>query len=93
MAHDLDPPVQFREFLNVWDVKLNPQTQHWAVAGPLAALELRQAAASTFLQQIARDDDGHRFFQIVGDMEADDFEGGKLTLEHLSNDHSAWVGA
>jgi len=93
LARDLDPPVQFRESLNVWEVRLNPQTEHWAICTPLAAAELRPVASFTFLKQTHRDDEGHRYFQIVGDQEADDLDGEKLTLARLAYDHTAWVGA
>jgi len=74
-------------------VGLNLQTRHWAIASPLVATTLRQAAPFTFLKEAYRDADGHRFLQVVGDGEADDFQGDKLTLEHLANDHLAWLGA
>jgi serine/threonine protein kinase len=93
LARDLDPPVEFRESLNGWEVKINPQTEHWAICSPVAASELRQVAAFTFLKQVCQDDEGHRFFQVVGDLEADNFGGEKLTLAHLVFDRSAWVGA
>ena len=93
VARDLDPPVEFRELLNVWEVKCNPQTEHWAIAGPRAASALRTVAPFTFLKEIHRDPLGHRFFQIVGDIEADDFKDAKLTLDLLANNHSAWLGA
>lgn len=89
---DMDPPVELAAQLNVWDVRLNPQTGHWAIYAPLAALRLRSVAAFTFLREIARDEEGHRFFQVVGDTEADAFEGTELTLAHLADDHSAWIG-
>ena len=91
VARDLDPPVEFSEPLNVWDVKFNSQTEHWAISGPLAASKLRAVAPFTFVKETYRDDSGHRFFQIVGDFEADDFEDGKLTLDHLADDHAAWL--
>lgn len=93
MARDLDPPVTFREPMNVWDVRQNPQTAHWAVSTSLAASELWQVAEFTFVKEFCRDEAGHRFFQIVGDLEADFIEGEKLTLRHLATDHAAWVGA
>ncbi|HYV26482.1 MAG TPA: hypothetical protein VFA77_03050 [Candidatus Eisenbacteria bacterium] len=93
VARDLNPPVEFSAGLNVWDVRVNPQTAHWAVSSRLAAAQLRDVAAFTSLKEVYRDPDGHRFFQIVGDLEADNFETGKLTLEHLAHEHAAWLGA
>src|SRR5262249_29851520 len=93
VARDLEPPIQVRERWNVWEVRLNPQSQHWAIAGPVAAVELREVAVFTFLKEVGRDDFGHRFYQIVGVLEADDCEGGKLSLDRLANDRSSWVGA
>ena len=92
-ARDLDLPVEFCETLNSWEVRLSPRTEHWAVCTTRAASELRGVAEFTFLKEICRDEEGHRFFQIVGDLEADNFESGKLTLAHLADDRSAWVGA
>ncbi len=93
MALDLDPPVTFRQPLNVWDVRLNPQSSHWAVSTSLAASELWQVAEFTFVKELSRDEEGHRFFEIVGDLEADFFEGQKLTLRQLATDHTAWLGS
>ena len=91
VARDLDPPVEFSEPLNVWEVKFNPQTEHWAISSPLAASKLQAVAPFTFVKEVYRDNSGHRFFQIVGDFEADAFEDGKLTLDRLAHDHAAWL--
>ncbi|MBI4662243.1 MAG: hypothetical protein HY735_25775 [Verrucomicrobia bacterium] len=93
VARDLDPPVEFLETLNSWEVRRKPGTEHWAVYSPRAASELRAVAEFTFLKEVCRDEEGHRFFQIVGDLEADNIESGKLTLAHLANERSAWIGA
>ncbi|MBI3417115.1 MAG: hypothetical protein HY043_17630 [Verrucomicrobia bacterium] len=93
MAPDLDPPVAFHEPLNRWEVRFNPQTEHWAINVRLAALKLRSIAPFTFLKEIFRDNEGHRFFQFAGDSDADDLDGHKLTLENLANDPAAWLGA
>jgi hypothetical protein len=45
-----------------------------------------------FLKQADSDEQGHRYFHIVDDLEADDFQEGKMTLWHLRNDHFAWLG-
>jgi serine/threonine protein kinase len=93
MARDLDPPVEFPHPLNVWDTRLNPQSGHWAISAPLAASELRAVAAFTFLKAMAQDLAGHRFYQVVGDIEADTVQDERLTLERLASDHTAWLGA
>lgn len=93
MAGDFDPPVEFFEILSSWEVRLNPATEHWAICSTRAAAELRGVGEFTFLKEVCRDEEGHRFFQVVGDLESDNFEDGKLTLAHLVDDHSAWVGA
>jgi serine/threonine protein kinase len=92
LAHDLYPPVEFRQPLNAWEVRLDPQVEHWAISCPLAASELREISRFTFLRESGRDDQGHRFFQIVGDSEADDRQDEKLNLAHLATDRSTWVG-
>lgn len=93
MARDLDPPVELPRPLNVWDTRLNPQSGHWAIAAPLAATELRAVAHFTFLKAMAQDLAGHRFYQVVGDMEADLINDERLTLARLAGDHTAWLGA
>ena len=50
-------------------------------------------ALFTFVRQSHLDPYGHRFFEIVSDVEADDFQDAKLTLWHLQDDHLAWFGA
>ena len=93
MARDLDPPVEFHEPLNRWEVRFNTQTEHWAINARLVALNLRQVAPFTFLKEIFRDEEGQRFYQFAGDSDADDFGGSKLTLENLANEPTAWLGA
>ena len=36
---------------------------------------------------------GHRFLEIVSDLDADDFQDGKLTLANVHDDHLAWLGS
>lgn len=91
-ARDLDPPVECDGALNSWEVRLNPESGHWAIYSPLAAAFLRAVAPFTFLKEVARDEQDHRFFQIVGDLEADGVDDGRLTLAHLANDPAAWIG-
>ena len=90
---DLERPTEFIRRLNTWDTKLDQQSGHWAVAAPTAYSQLSDSALFTFLKQSGRDPYGHRFFEIVPDLEADDFQDAKLTLWHLQDDHQAWLGS
>jgi len=90
---DLERPVDFVERLNCWEVRLNRSTGHWAIALPAASSRLPDSGQLIFLKQSHCDEQGHRHFHIVGDLEADDFQDGKLTLGQLQNDHFAWLGA
>ena len=89
---DLERPVQFVERLNTWQVRLNPNAGHWAIGVPVAFMQLLNNAQFTSLKRTHTDEQGHRYFQIVSDREADGFEDGKLTIGHLKNDHFAWIG-
>src|SRR5688572_11964570 len=90
---DLERSTEFVHRLNTWDAKLNRETGHWAVAAPLAYSQLSDNALFTFVKEASRDPYGHRFFEVVPDMEADDFQDAKLTLWHLQDDHNAWLGS
>ena len=90
---DLERSVEFVNGLNTWEARLNPTTGHWAVAMPVAWGQLLDSAQFTCLKQTYSDEHGHRYFHIVGDLEADAFEDDKLTLWHLKQDHFAWLGA
>jgi len=79
--------------LSEWQARLDQETGHWAIAVPVACAQLLEDARFTFLKQGYSDEIGHRFFQIVGDVEADAFQDGKLTLWDLRNDHFAWLGS
>ncbi len=90
---DLEVSVEFVSDLNTWDVSWNEKTEHWTIAAPTACLQLLENAQFTFLKQTDRDAQGRRFFNVVGDLEADTFQDeGKLHLWHLRNDHFAWLG-
>ncbi len=88
---DLQRPVGFVEQLSAWEARLDRESGHWAIAVPVACAQLMEDARFTFLKQAYSDEQGHRYFQIVGDFEADGFQDGKLTLWHLRNDHFAWT--
>jgi hypothetical protein len=90
---DLERSTEFVRRLNTWDAKLNRETGHWAVAAPLAYSQLSDNALFTFVKEASRDPYGHRFFEVVTDLEADDFQDSKLTLWHLQDDHNAWLGS
>lgn len=90
---DLERSTEFVHRLNTWDTKLDQQSGHWAVAAPMAYSHLSDSALFTFLKQSGRDPYGHRFFEIVPDLEADDYQDAKLTLWHLQDDHQAWLGS
>src|SRR5438094_1218014 len=90
---DLQRSVGFVEQLSAWEARLDRETGHWAIAVPVAFAQLLADARFTFLKQVSSDEQGHRFFQIVGDVEADDFDDDKLTVWHLRNDHFAWLGS
>jgi hypothetical protein len=77
--------------LNAWEVSLNPKTGHWAIALPVATGLLADNAQFTFLKEEHRDPQGHRYYAIASDLEADDYEGGKLACWHLKDDHFAWI--
>jgi serine/threonine protein kinase len=90
---DLERSTEFVHHLNTWDTKLDEETGHWAVAAPTAYSHLSDNALFTFLKEAGRDPYGHRFFEIVSDLEADDYQDAKLTLWHLQDDHQAWLGS
>lgn len=90
---DMDHPEDFIFQLNAWDVRINPDTGQWALCAPMAVTQLGDNAPFTFLTLTHCEETGHRFYHVVGDLEADDYEGGKLTALHLQEDHFAWIGA
>jgi serine/threonine protein kinase len=89
---DLERPVEFVSHLNAWQVRLSPNTGCWAVAVPVAFMQLLNSAQFTSLREAYRDEQGQRFYQIVSDLEADSCDEGKLTLWQVRNDHCAWLG-
>jgi serine/threonine protein kinase len=89
---DMERPIEFVQHLNSWDARFNPQTTHWNLASPLVYAQISDSALFTFLKQVHADPYGHRYYLIVGDLEADDYQDTKLTLGHLRDDHYAWLG-
>jgi hypothetical protein len=93
MARDLEPPVEFRETFNTWELRFDTLTNCWAISTRrLANAEFRHIAPFTFLKQISSDTDGHRFYEIVGDLEADVYLEERLTLDRMAIDPMAWLG-
>jgi hypothetical protein len=82
--------LEFLELLPP-DATIASAVQHGSGEG-LARVVLLESAQFTFLKRTDRDEQGHRFFNVVSDLEADAFqEEGKLSLWHLRNDHFAWL--
>ncbi len=84
-------PLGFLDRLNTWDTRCDPAAGHWSLAAPIAAAQLGEEAECAFVREVGRDAAGHRQFHLCGDLEADDFLSGKLTLWHLREDHLAWM--
>jgi serine/threonine protein kinase len=90
---DLEHSVDFVQDLNAWQVKPHPVTGAWAISAVVAGTQSAADAPFVFLSESFRTSDGHRFFHVVSDLEADDMGDNKLCLGHLQDDHSAWIGA
>jgi serine/threonine protein kinase len=90
---DMEHGMTFLERLNSWDVRLNQANGHWAISAPVIYAQLADSALFTFVKETGRDPFGHRFYEIVSDLEADDFQDGKLTLANIHDDHMAWLGS
>jgi len=88
---DLELTVGFVERLNTWEVRRDQTTGHWGIGAPAACGQLADPAQVAFLRLGYGDAYGHRYYQVVGDLEADDFEDSKLVLWHLRNDPCAWL--
>jgi serine/threonine protein kinase len=86
------PPLHFRSPLNVWEVRYEPESGHWAISSTIAAWCLRKIAHFVFLRETHGDLAGNRFFQICIDSEADLLEGEPLTLKQLADVRWAWIG-
>lgn len=88
---DMDHPTSFLADLNTWEGRINPGTGHWAIAVPLAYLHQMENAQFTYLKQNFREGSGHRFYNVVGEMDADETGDDRLTLWNLKDDHCAWI--
>jgi hypothetical protein len=49
------------------------------------------SASFVFLKQVDRDAQGHRYYQVVDELEADELGSGKLTLSELARNRKAWL--
>lgn len=88
---ELGLPADLAARLNTWDVRPHPATGHWAIAAPAACWELAENAAFLCLRQHAVDDEEHTYWEAVDEFEADEADGGRVTLARLRNDHRAWL--
>jgi serine/threonine protein kinase len=89
---DLGNPEAFVEHLNTWQVRLDPGIGRWTIGAAAACAQLADAAPFTFLKPSDRDEEGHRYYYVVCDFEAENVEGKRLTVWDLRNDHFAWLG-
>ena len=89
---DLEYSIEFINHLNSWEVRLNQDTGYWAISTSCAWNQFPQGAGSVFLKLASQDEQCHKYFQIVTDLEADVFQGRKLTLEDLKIDSLSWIG-
>jgi serine/threonine protein kinase len=93
LARDFEPPVQFRDTFNTWELRFNTLTNRWAISTRrIANAEFREIAPYTFLKQISSDTEGHRFYEVCGDLEADMYGEDRLTIDRLATDPTAWIG-
>src|SRR5688572_22224982 len=93
MARDLEPPIEFRDTFNTWELRFNTLTNRWAISTRrLASHELREMGPFIFLKQISSDTLGHRFYEISSDLEADMYGEDRLALDRLASDPTAWLG-
>lgn len=91
MAQDMGHSVEFVQRLNVWDLRWNTESGHWAIRTPFAARQLSEMAPFTFLKSVLRDGEGHVFYQIVSDTDADVVSEAALHLASLAENHFAWI--
>jgi hypothetical protein len=87
----LDLPVDFATRLNTWDVRLDSTTGHYAISALLAGAELGDNAAFVHLHFDHEDEEGHAFWHVVDEFEADVVDGAKANVESLRRNHRAWL--
>jgi serine/threonine protein kinase len=81
----------FAENLNSWQVRYNRHAEHWMVSAIAACKKLGDQADYMFLKTSAETEYGHRSYCISDELDSDDFQGRKLTLRQLWDDHLAWL--
>lgn len=86
-------PTDFADRLNIWDVRLDRRTGHWAIAAPAACWELADNAPFVYLRRGHTDEQGHTYWHAVDEFEADPTPAGRANLAQLRHDHRAWLGA
>ena len=91
LLEDSGVSTGFIDRLNSWQVRAERRTGHWTIAATAAAANLPGSAELTFLRTVSTDEQGHRYYQTAEDLDADDYDGGKLTLWHLRHDRFAWI--
>ena len=89
-ARDLEFSTAFVDRLNTWEVRIQTASGRWAVGASAAALDLGSTAELTYLREVSQDEEGHRFYQVVDELEADARNGARLNLGHLRDDPHAW---
>jgi serine/threonine protein kinase len=87
----MDMPLESANLLNTWEVRLHAASGTWAIAAQAACYPVSDSADFLFLKQCHREPNGHRYFQVVDELEADELENSRLTLRHLANDRQAWL--
>ncbi len=87
LRSDIDPAAQ----MNTWDVCCNEQSGHWGIGAPAAFMQITESASFIFLKRRFTSPEGHRFYDMVGELEADTDFNGPVTLFHFRNDHFAWL--
>lgn len=87
---DLQKSVEFLHGLNTWDVRLNTESNRWAIAASLGS-HLGDNSQYTFVKRSYTDPWANNFYQICEDIEADDYQEGKLTIWNLRDDPLAWL--
>jgi hypothetical protein len=90
---NLEIATDWLDTLNTWEVRQNPQSGHWAIGARTACRPLGDSAQFIFVKQAHHDHEGHYYYHVVDELEADVVEGGKLTLLKLLGNPFAWLGA
>jgi serine/threonine protein kinase len=88
---DQDRPLDFLSRLNTWDVRLDSESNCWGIVASIASPAIREDSQYTFVRKVHTDPWGNRFYHLSDDMEADDFQNGKLTVWDLRDDPQAWL--